>query len=366
MREEIDNIVNSLFTHPKNTGLVVGIVKDDQISVFGYGKVKETLAEPPQGDTLFEIGSVTKVFTTALLSLLISEELLNLDDPVCNLMPELSNLPAEITLVRLATHTSGLPKMPSNIFWTTLRKRRNPYAQYPITKLLEYLSKYKPKRKLTDQIQYSNLGVALLGHVLAEKMGTSYEQAVVSKICDKLDLSDTRITLTSEQKERLSIPHSANGKPSQNWDMPAFAGAGALRSTVNDMLKFLVAHLGRPQSTLTDAIQVCHEKRPGSFPPPGRLQKIFSRLFRKRQEFIQYFQGIALGWVIGRMGAEGVQVYWHHGATGGYQAFIGFVKNTNKGIVILINRGPRFSELVNGISLADEIGFRVLELLHFS
>ncbi|MHA2296096.1 MAG: serine hydrolase domain-containing protein [Candidatus Hodarchaeales archaeon] len=363
MTGEIDNIVNSMFKQPGNLGLIVGVVKQGQSSVFSYGKMIDSLEEPPRGDTLFEIGSVTKVFTTALLSILVSEGLINLNDSVRDLMPRLSNLPREITLARLATHTAGFPKMPSNIIWTMLRNRSNPYAKYPTTKLFEFLSKYKSKRQLTEDIQYSNLSVALLGHVLAETLSTSYEQAIINRICDKLDMPDTRITLSSEQEERLSSPHSRKGKPSSNWDIPAFAGAGALRSSVNDLLKFLSAHLGKPGSALTDALQLSHEKRPGSFSPPGRPSRLFLRISRKKKYWKEpYHQGIALGWMMGHLGAEGSSVYWHHGAMGGYMAFTGFVKNTDTGVAVLINRGPFFSEGLSNISMIDEIGFKVLEL----
>ncbi|MFX0141844.1 MAG: serine hydrolase domain-containing protein, partial [Candidatus Hodarchaeota archaeon] len=216
----------------------------------------------------------------------------------------------------------------------------------------------------TSNIEYSNLGFALLGHILAKKLDISYEQAIISKICDELDMPDTRITLNSEQKGRLSNAHSAKGKPSQNWDLPAFAGAGALRSTVNDLIKFLEANLGKIDSTLTDALQQCHEKRQGVFSKPSKLLRMFPSLVQKRKEFDLYFQGIGLGWVLGRIGLEGPLVHWHHGATGGYIAFIGFVKSSDTGTVILANRGPHFSEGTNDVSIVDEIGFKTLELLN--
>lgn len=362
MKDDIDYIVNDFFPDPKDIGLAIGIIKGEQHHVFGYGKAKETSVELPNGNTLFEIGSVTKVFTTTLLSLLVAEEKLNLDDSVRDLLPEISNLPPEITLERLATHTSGLPKMPSNVIGTMLRNRHNPYVKYPTAKLFEYLSNYKSKRELTPNIEYSNLGVALLGHILEKKIGIPYEEAIIKKVCDKLDMSDTRITLNSEQKDRLATPHSAKGKTSNNWDLPAFAGAGALRSTVNDLLKFLDAHIGGLDSVLKDSLKICHEKHPGVFSLPRRMLRIFPSLIQKRKEFDSYFQEIALGWIIGQIKKDGPKVYWHHGATGGYIAFTGFVKSSKTGIVILANRGPHFSEGTNNISMVDEIGFKILEL----
>jgi len=365
MKQRIDGIVRSLHPHRKNTGLVVGVIQRDHCSIFGYGNVSDAGPEPPCGDTLFEIGSITKVFTATLLSTTVVDGLLNLDDSVRDLVPALSNLPPEITLVRLATHTSGLPKMPLNVIWSMLRNRHNPYAAYTTADLLDYLSSYRPKqRPIPTEISYSNLGVGLLGHILAQKLGVSYEQAVVSRICDKLDLPDTRITLSPGQKQRLSTPHSATGKPGQNWDLPAFAGAGALRSTANDMLKFLAANLGRPQSALADVMPLCHEIRTGAFPPQGRLQRMVSGSLRKGQDTSHCRQSIALGWFVGRLSPGGKRVYWHHGATGGYRAFAGFVKATDTGVVVLANRGPGRSDLLFNTTSTDNIGFKVLEYLN--
>ncbi len=368
MKEAIDNIVGSLFTHRENTGLVVGVVEGGHSSVFGYGRANDASAEPPRGDTLFEIGSITKVFTTTLLSILVADGLLNLEDPVRDLVPALPDLPPEMTLVRLATHTSGLPKMPSDIIWPMLRNRRNPYATYTTAKLLEYLSDYKPKknRESAEQIDYSNLGMALLGHILAQKSGASYEQAVVSRICDRLDLRDTRVTLTPQQKERLATPRNAKGKPTQAWDVPAFVGATALSSTANDMLKFLTANLGRPPSALTDVLPACHEIHAEAFPPQGRPQKLVSGLFLKGQDTSHYRQGVALGWFVGRLSPGGKQVCWHHGASSGYRAFAGFTKGTDTGVVVLANRSPGLLDQLLGRTYADDIGFRVLEYLNSS
>ncbi|MEE8391729.1 MAG: serine hydrolase domain-containing protein [Anaerolineae bacterium] len=367
IKGELDGIVDSLATHRKGTGLIVGVVKGDQRAIFGYGRASDARAEPPGEDTLFEIGSITKVFTATLLSILVADGLLSFDDPVRDLVPGLSNLSPELTLIRLAIHTSGLPKMPSNIGRSMRQNRRNPFAAYTTADLFEYLSNYKPKqnRKSTERVYYySNLGPALLGHILAQATGTSYERVIVSRICDKLDLPDTRITLTPEQQERLATPHKANSKPGHNWDLPAFAGAGALRSTANDLLKWLAANLERPQSALTDGLQICHKIHSGAFPPPGYLRRLVSRLYLRKRDISHYEQSMALGWHVGRLSPGGKQVYWRHGATGGYQAFAGFVKDTSTGVVVLANRGLRTLDMLVNLSPADRLGFRVLEHLN--
>lgn len=366
MKAAVDQIVGSLAQPTGNTGLVVGMIRGDHRSVFGYGRASDARAERPSGDTVFEIGSISKVFTTSLLAILTADGLLNLSDPVRDLMPSLSNLPAEITLLRLATHTAGLPKMPANLLGSMLRNPRNPYAAYSTADLFRHLARYKPRKRHSgmDRIQYSNLGVALLGHILAEASGSPYEAVLVSRICDELAMHDTRIQLTPELEARLAPPHSASGRPSQHWDLTAFAGAGALRSTANDMLAFLAANLGRPRSPLTDTLQLCHQVRSEAFPRQGRVRRLVTGLFARGQDTRNRSQGMALGWFVGPPGPAGERVIWHHGASGGYRAFTGFVKSAETGVVVLANRSPGRSDVISGRTSADEVGFRVLEVLN--
>ncbi len=369
MQGSIDQIVSSLDVRPQNTGLIVGVVKDGQLSVFGYGRASQANGEPPTGDTIFEIASITKVFTASLLSILIADGLLNLEDAVCNLVPALSHLPPEITLGRLATHTAGLPKMPSNLLPSMLKNRNDPFAAYTEADLLAYLSKYQPRRtgeSAEPVYLYSNLGYALLGYTLAQRAGFSYQQVLVNRICLPLDMPDTLIALSPEQETHLAPPHKANGKPALNWDLSGFAGAGALRSTANNLLKFLAANLGTPPSDLTGLLQACHLTHPGNFPPPGFLPRMLAALFREGQDTRHYEQAMGLGWHVGQLSPGGAQVHWRHGATGGYKGFIGFVKETGSGVVALANRGLEFLDPFLNTSSADKVGFSVLEFLNSS
>lgn len=366
LKSPIDDIVGSLFTLRRNTGLIVGVIMRGHRSIYNYGTLGESSRQAPQGNTLFGIGSITKIFTTALLSVMVTDGFLNLDDSVCELMPELSNLPPDITLLRLATHTAGLPKMPPNIIGSMLRDRSNPYAAYTRANLLEWLSNYgrKKTRLSTDEIRYSNVGMALLGLILAQRSGESYEQAVVNRVCAPLGLNDTCITLSHIQKERLSDPHSSKGKPSRIWELPAFAGAGALFSTTDDMLSFINANLGESQSKLTNPLQTCHVIRADVFHPPGYLPRLVATLLGRGQYSAEYHRGMALGWFVGRLQDDGKDFYWHHGATGGYRAFIGFVKDINTGVVVMANSEPSGLDGLLSTTSTDTIGFAILEFLN--
>lgn len=366
MKATIDPIVGALPPPPGNTGLVVGLIHGDERRVMGFGRAGEARPDPPNGETVFEIGSISKVFTTTLLALLVAEGRLRLEDRVCDLVPSLSHLPAGMTLLRLATHTAGLPKMPGNLLGSMLRNPRNPYAAYSTADLLRSLARYRPPRRRTgtDPIRYSNLGAALLGQVLAQASDCSYEAAVTGRICDPLSMPDTRIELGPEQAARLAPPHSASGKPVQPWDLPAFAPAGGLRSTANDLLAYLAANLGRARSPLAEALPLCHEVRSEAFPRPGRLQAWVSGRVGDGAEAEHRRQGMALGWFVGQPGPAGPRVLWHHGATGGYRAFAGFVPGSGTGVVVLANRGPARPDLISGSTSADDLGFRLLEALH--
>lgn len=365
MKDEIDGIVKSTFDQPENTGLVVGVIKNDRRSIFGYGKARADSDEPPRADTLFEIGSVTKVFTAALFSVAVAEGSLNPNDAIRDLVPQLSNLAPEITLLRLATHTSGLPHMPPDAMLSMLRNRRDPYAAYTTDDLLRYLAKTKSRRhqEAKDRVRYSNMGMALLGIILARVAGDSYEKLLIKKICDRLEMPDTRIALTPEQMMRLAAPHTANGRPSHTWDLTAFAGAGALSSTAVDLLKFLRANLGEPSTTLAEALQACHEIQPGTFPSLGTLRRIAARLYLRQRDIEHYELSIALGWHVGQLTPRGMRVYWRHGATGGYRAFIGFVKDAGAGVVVLENRSLGMPDMFLGLTSADRIGLNVLQQL---
>lgn len=365
LKSAVDDTVDSLSKLRRNTGLIIGVIMRGQRSIYSYGMVGESRAQSPQGNTLFGIGSITKIFTTALLSVMVTEGRLNLEDSVCDLMPALSKLPSDMTLLRLATHTAGLPKMPSNIVGSMLRDRRNPYAAYTRDNLLEWLLNYgrKKTRLSTGEIRYSNVGMALLGHVLAHKANESYEQAVINRVCAPFGLNDTRITLSPAQKERLSDPHSSRGKPSRLWEVPAFAGAGALFSTADDMLGFINANLDGSQSKLTNSLQACHVIHADNFSPPGYLPRLVASLFGQSRYPTEYHRGVALGWFVGQLREEGKDLYWHHGATGGYRAFVGFVKDVDAGVVVLANSEPSGLDGLLSTTSTDSIGFEILEFL---
>jgi CubicO group peptidase (beta-lactamase class C family) len=243
----------------KSVGVVVGVIDKNGSQIVGYGKISQEKNQQPDGNTVFEIGSITKVFTAVLLQDMVERGEMSLSDPISKFLPKSVKTPTkdgkEITLLHLATHSSGLPRLPDNLL---PQNNDNPYADYTVAQMYDFLSRYKLPRGIGAQYEYSNFGAGLLGHILALKAETDYETLVNKRLCAPLKMNRTRIKLSPEMQSRLAPGHNENLAPASNWDLPTLAGAGALRSTANDLLFFLAANLGFTKSALTSALQKTH------------------------------------------------------------------------------------------------------------
>ncbi len=210
----------------------------------------------------------------------------------------------------------------------------------------EYLAGYTggPEAGSFGRISYSNLGAGLLGYILAERAGVSYEQAISETICKPLGMFDTTITLREAQKKRLAPALTSRGKPARNWELNALAGAGALRSTVNDMLTFIESNLCVPASTLGQAMAVSHILRMQD-PLAPKLALAVETLLNKwrpnlaRPSFAALRGGIGLGWFLAPSPQTGHMIRWHNGGTGGYTSYAGFNRDKDSGVVVLANDG---------------------------
>ena len=309
--------------HEKSVGIAVGLLDERGSTVVSYGKLSKTDEKEPDGKTVFEIGSITKVFTSILLADFVGREKVRLDDPVQKFLPDSVRVPSRdgtvMTLYHLATHTSGLPRMPDNF---APADPTNPYVDYTVEQMYEFLSGAELTGKPGASAAYSNYGAGLLGHILALQAGSDYETLVRKRIAGPLEMTDTVITLTPELENRLAQGHDATLEPAANWDIPTLAGAGALRSTVDDMLLFLAANLGLTESPISDAMEDSH---------------------RRREEFGGPEKHIGLGWFI-RQG-YGRTIHGHSGETGGYRSFVGFDKERKKGVVVLSNSTNNISDI---------------------
>src|SRR5699024_3038520 len=212
----------------------------------------------------------------------------------------------KITLKSLATHTSGLPRMPSNFFPKNIL---NPYANYAVSYLYYFLDHYKLARKPGTSFQYSNLGVGLLGVVLSNATGLTYAQLLQKYVTGPLHMDDTELGVPKTKQRHFADPYFY-GKPVHHWDfLESFAGAGAICSTAKDLATYVKAQMRLKGTAFDSAIALTHQIR----------------------FHINKNRAIGLAWIVST--AEDT-ILWHNGETGGFRSFVGF--NTEKGTGVAV------------------------------
>ena len=315
--DDIRKLLTGRIADPQKKGIVAATIDGD-------GRRRIVAAGDVRPDSLFEIGSVTKVFTTLLLADMAERAEVSLDDTVAKYLPEGVRVPGAMTLRQLAMHTSGLPRVPTNLSPKTLA---NPYVDYTPAKLYDFLNTYKLTRPPGEKWEYSNLGAGLLGHVLARRAGIDYGTLVRLRIANPLDMTSTYAVLPAWLKDRAVKGHNALGQPVSNWDWDALAGAGALWSGADDLLDFLDANLGRKKSGLAPALAAMQK---------GHVE-------------VGNGVGQSLGWQT--LTTPRGELFWKDGATFGFSSFIGFDPKSGRGVVILCDT----------IGSVADIGFHLLD-----
>jgi CubicO group peptidase (beta-lactamase class C family) len=311
--EDIRTYINTRVDEGFNPSIVVAYIQGDTQEDYFYGQTQLVGGKAVDENTVYEIGSISKVFTTILLADEVLKGRMSLDDPIAKYLPKKVTVPnrdgKEITLKDLATHTSGLPRMPGNFAPADMN---NPFADYTLEQLYAFLSDYSLPRDIGSQYEYSNLGMGLLGHILELHTKTSYEDLVVERIAKPLGMKDTRITLSNQMTANLALGHDDQLEVTSNWDFLTLAGAGALRSTTKDMVKFLKANMATNNSDLNKAMKLSHTLA------YSNEDKTFN---------------IGLGWHY----AYNDSIVWHNGGTGGYRTFIGFLKDSEEAVLVMTN-----------------------------
>ncbi|MGB7674960.1 MAG: serine hydrolase domain-containing protein [Nitrososphaeraceae archaeon] len=311
-----DQIVNK-----SNAAIVIGFVDPDGTKIFSFGNMSTAHNIPVNQNTFFNIGSITKTFTTLLLADMVKQGIVNLNDPVEKFLPPSVKVPQfngkKITLEDLADHTSGLPEWPSNVWLNNTVGDINP--NYNVTQLYQALSDTKLTREPGAQVQYSSFGIGLLGHILSlESDGISYEELVKDRILDVLGMNDTKIALSqNETNNRFSVGH-LGGKEIITPRIPTIlTDSGAFRSTAPDMLKYVSANLGLIHTKLDDAMQL------------GHLIRHTSIIANP----MNYSEFRGLGWrVLTNFGTETIT---HTGAINGWNAFAGFIPTKQVGVIAM-------------------------------
>ena len=317
----------------RSVGLVVGIVDPSGGRLIAHGAFGVNDPRPVDGDTFFEIGSVTKVFTSLLLAEMASRGEVRFDDPVGKYLPDTVRMPqfeGRQICCRISPRTPRLCRDSPRICSfrdLTIRTRT-----IPLHACTEFLSSYALTRAIGSQYEYSNLGAGLLGHAFSLRAGSDYESAIQTRILARLKMRDTAIGLSLAARTRLAQGHSHLRVPAGNWDLAALAGAGGLKSTTNDLMKLLAAFAGIGERSLEAPMaSMLSVVRAGAVPGTSA----------------------ALGWHITTL--EGTEIVWHGGRTGGYSAFIGYVPGRRTGVAVLSNMAS-----ASGAGV-DDIGLHLLD-----
>jgi CubicO group peptidase (beta-lactamase class C family) len=342
-QDAVDAAVNPHLEKKQLVGVVVGLLAPDgSREFFTYGTTK-TAGPSPTADTIFEIGSISKTFTCLLLAQLVERQEARLDDPVRVLLPDDLPLPKrgqrEITLVELATHSSGLPNNPPNLMRALVvnpKIQLNPFAEFDQKQLRQALAESKLKDVPSPPVTYSNLGMGLLGEALAHQTGKSYDELVRAWIAAPLHMSNTFVVPSDQQRAQSATGHAADGSPVPGWTFATLAGCGAIRSNAGDMLHYLAAQCGQVDTPLRAAMDATQQKRLPAF---GVMH-------------------IGLGWLVRKY--RGHDIWWHNGGTNGFSSFAAFCRDPNVAVVVLSNSGPE--GLADGLVI-DRIGDKLMRQL---
>lgn len=329
----VQQILQQRINGKKAVGLVVGRLQGTNRSIVAAGNMALNSSRPVNGDTLFELGSITKVFTGIVLADMANRGEVRPDDPATKYLPPTARMPSRngqiITLAHLASHRSGLPGMPENL---APGDKKNPFADYSMEQGFEFLSSYELPRDPGSAYEYSNLGIGLLGDLLARRARTNYEQLVLDRICKPLGMNDTRIKLSPEMQGRFATGHDRELNPAKHLEFLGFAGAGALHSTANDFLKFLAAVLNPQDDRLSKAIQASQAARTNTVGPDG----------------VGPGGEVAWGWHFNTLSDE---IICHSGMTVGFHGYMGVNRKRDRAVVV-------FSNCSRSI---DDIGLHLLE-----
>ncbi len=317
LQQDIENIIQPLVNSKKVVGAAVGIIRPGRKKeLYFFGEKTKGAGDIPDANTLFEIGSINKTMTGAVLADMVLQGEVSLEDAVEDYLPGIDVFPRyqgqKIKFKHLANQTSSLPRVPDNF---PNEGTDNPFAAYSKEMLYEFLDGHTLRRAIGSEEEYSNLGFGLLGHALAEIRGTSFDRQLNEVVFEKLGMNNS-FTVVPSNNNNIAQPYDNRLKPVSSWDFTdVMLGAGGVQSCLNDMLIYLEANMGYGDSDLKDALTLSHQNT----------------------QTLNYPVGIGLAWINALKEADGTTLTQHNGRTAGSTAFIGFIKELDLGVVLLFN-----------------------------
>lgn len=310
--ELVAKIASPLVENKVADGLSIGYLEGDHYGIVHLGSSNKT-GKPADNLTIYELGSISKVFTSLLLADAVVRGELALDATVNVANAAGIHLPSRdgrsIQWMDLSTHRSGLPRLPGNLEVTS---PKNPYRLYDSKKAAAAFANLKLDRTPGESQEYSNFGVSVLGYLIAKNANSTYQELLRQRIAKPLGMNDCTVDLTSDQKKRFATPHDKVGSSTLAWTFADMPGAGGIRATMFDMMRFAKAQLNPPSGKLGEAIELAwkqHSAADASGPATG------------------------LGWMIDGDG----ETRWHNGGTGGSRTAIFINRRINAAVIVLCN-----------------------------
>lgn len=330
---QIESVTSLLRTLPDNTEASIALIEGNDVVFSGFKREDGILKATQNQGSAFEIGSISKVFTSTLLAAFITEGRVSGDDYINDYIDFLPEDSVLITFEQLANHTSGLPRIPSNMLITSVLHRSNPYSRYDTIKLKKYLTTRLDLNSTPgEKYAYSNLGTGLLAYTLCRIDNSTYEELLNRMVFSRFGMTNST-TIRENLNTDLVKGLDRNGRVTSNWDLGALEGAGAILSTAEDMSKFALAQL---DTTNRDLL-----------------------LTRERTYSESQTMGIGLGWHITKSEDAG-DIVWHNGGTGGYRSCVAIDPLKGNGAIILTN----VSAGNNSAGKIDELCFNLLRSLN--
>lgn len=324
----IQVVKNKTDSLPDGFAISIGLLKNGETYYIGLVKQDDELVYSDLKDSLFEIGSLTKVFTSTLLANEVLKGNVKLNKPVNKAFSYTFNNKIKLSYQSLANHTSGMFPLPSNIGLHVYTNPAKAYREYSYDLFDDYLiNELQLKQNDVPEYSYSNLGAGLLAYSLSKNANRCFEELLKESIFTKYNM-----TSTSYEKRTSFDGIGANEKKSENWELDALKGAGGLISSTNDLTNFISGHFKEENSELC--------------------------LTRKVTFSVDEYMSIGLGWHILDTQTED-EKFWHSGGTGGYTSQVLFRTSNETGVVILSNISIFHSKAVD----IEFLCFTLLDLL---
>lgn len=326
LKASIDKAVSKFSRREDSCAVSIGIIKQGRIYFKGVGQIDKHNKRMPDESTVFELASVSKLFTTETLQLLVDKGVVSMGDSIGNILgaDQVCKDASNVTLLQLATHTSGFPNLPT-FFLERMSDGSNPYKSLKTEYIYQYL-KTCPEKKPAGDMLYSNFGMGLLGYLLSVKTGVKYEELVKHTLLIPLGMSHTFITYPEHRSVSIAQGYDVQGNPAPVWEDTVLTGAGSFLSNTSDMICFIRAHIENGLGVKASLRKTLMPQGSGE---------------------------TGLGWIL----PDGIDKFlglgnmiWHNGLSGGYSSFLSIDTISKTGVIILVNKATDITNLGRNIT----------------